>query len=51
MRKLQIENGKLSNYVEVFESSCFSSTLVYDEINKNMSRLIEDAIRNKPSTW
>jgi hypothetical protein len=44
-------NKKLSNYVEVFESSYFTSTFVYDEINKNMSRLIEEAIRNKPSTW
>ena len=38
------ENKRLSNYVTCFDSSCKSSTYVYDDIKENIEQLIEDAI-------
>ncbi|MHA8054183.1 TIR domain-containing protein [Aquirufa sp. OSTEICH-129A] len=38
------ENKRLSNYVTCFDSNYISSTYVYDDIKKNIEKLIENAI-------
>jgi hypothetical protein len=38
---------RLSNYVTVFDSTYRTSKYVYDDISKNIERLIEEAIANR----
>ena len=44
-------NEKLSKYVKCFDSTYSSSKCVYNDIKNNIENLIEDCIKNKPSTW
>ena len=38
---------RLSNYVKIFDSTYHTSKYVYDDINKNIEHLIEEAIANR----
>ena len=35
----------------MFDSTYSSSKCVYNDIKNNIENLIEDCIKNKPSTW
>lgn len=40
------DRKRLSSFVTCFESTYITSTKVYEDIEKNIKKLIEDAIRN-----
>ena len=48
---LNKNDEKLSKYVKCFDSTYSSSKCVYNDIKNNIENLIEDCIKNKPSTW